>query len=298
MNKKLFAGALCATVLAASALPALAAETMPLAPNPSAGLIAPSPASYTVESDGALVDLRGLAPYEKAGRVMIPVRAVAESLGFTVTWEQETQSVKIDNGAIHTRIFLGQDSYSRTSSTAIGMGAPQSFGVAPEAPTGSTFVPAELFTVLDYAVTAENGVVNINTPDSGKVEIPNPMKSFDALEDALATLPFAAKTPAVPDGYTLVRVDTIMGTTLQVRYGKGEDSVTFRTAQSTEDISGNFNTYANTAQRTVGGLTVTVKGDGDTVSQANWNDGDIAYSLTFSAPVEAAVVDAIVESVA
>lgn len=296
--KKLFAGMMCTAMLAS--LPAFAEEpTMPLAPNPTdSAPVAPAPVSYTVESDGALLDLAGLAPYVKDGHVMVPVRAVAESLGFTVTWIGENQSVKLDNGTVYTVVALGVDSYSRTSSTAIGMGRPEQFGVAPELSGGSTFVPAEMFTVLDYEVTAADGVVAINTRGEGAVERPNPIQEFVSVSAARSALSFPAQAPSTPDGYELTGINTIGGTALQLVYTKGEHSITYRTAQGSEDISGDFNQYASAGTHTVGDLTINTKGEGEAISLATWTQDGMAFSLRFSTPVDAGVLDAIVSSLA
>lgn len=113
--KKMMCGALCAALLACS-VGAAAAE------------------SYTVTVDGTALDLSGKTPFVSQEKVMVPLRPVAEALGYTVTWTAEdAQRVEIDNGVVHTWVTIGVDSYCRTSSTALGMGAPQSFGAAPVA---------------------------------------------------------------------------------------------------------------------------------------------------------------------
>lgn len=55
---------------------------------------------------------------------MVPLRAVAEPLGFTVTWDNG--SVLVDNGTIHTKVTIGVDRYTITTSkeTLVGMSAP------------------------------------------------------------------------------------------------------------------------------------------------------------------------------
>ena len=78
---------------------------------------------------------------------MIPLRAVAEPLGFTVTWDNG--SVLVDNGIIHTKVTIGVDRYVITTSREdlVGMSAPFSLGAAPYVVEGVT-----------YAVSAEPGV--------------------------------------------------------------------------------------------------------------------------------------------
>ena len=79
---------------------------------------------------------------------MLPLRAVSEALGFTIEWNGDTQTAYLDNGEVKTVVTIGEDSYYKASSKAIGLTAPFSFGAAPELIGGSTYVPAELFNLL------------------------------------------------------------------------------------------------------------------------------------------------------
>lgn len=76
-------------------------------------------------------------PYNGLNTVMIPLRAVAEALGYNVTWDNETQTVMLNN--IIT-LSIGKDyyTYART--------APITLGVAPTLVQGRTYVPIEFFT--------------------------------------------------------------------------------------------------------------------------------------------------------
>ncbi|MCL2497504.1 MAG: copper amine oxidase N-terminal domain-containing protein [Symbiobacteriaceae bacterium] len=76
-------------------------------------------------------------PYYNNGVVMVPLRAVAEALGFTVAWEHETQSLRL-GVAINLRI--GADYYT------VGRMAPIELGTTPElCEDGNTFVPLSFF---------------------------------------------------------------------------------------------------------------------------------------------------------
>jgi len=71
------------------------------------------------------------------GLVMVPVRAIAEALGFKVTWDDATRMVIINN--IIT-FQPGKDYYTYARM------APFTLGAAPELKDGRTFVPLKLFT--------------------------------------------------------------------------------------------------------------------------------------------------------
>lgn len=116
----------------ALALPALAANVIAPAPDTKAEADLPD-YTYAISVNGQEVDA--------SATVMVPLRALAESLGFTVTWDNGT--ILVDNGVIHTYVVLGQDSYTITTSNEnlVGMSAPFPLGIAPFSVDNVTYVP-------------------------------------------------------------------------------------------------------------------------------------------------------------
>ncbi|WP_130862939.1 copper amine oxidase N-terminal domain-containing protein [Bacilliculturomica massiliensis] len=82
------------------------------------------------------------------GVVMVPLRLTAEKLGFTVTWDGATESVKLTNNEVQTTVKLGEDSYYMSSAKAIGMSKPTALGAAAYEVNGVSWAPAELFNLL------------------------------------------------------------------------------------------------------------------------------------------------------
>lgn len=84
------------------------------------GVLCASAGAYTgtfpVEADGQSTGVNAC--------LMVPLRAVAEPLGFTVTWDDG--GVLVDNGTLHTRVVIGQDRYTLTTSRdgLVGMERP------------------------------------------------------------------------------------------------------------------------------------------------------------------------------
>lgn len=118
----------------------------------------------SVTANGQAVDLKGSAPYVLYGKLMVPLRAVAESLGFTVLWDQENYEVFIDNGEVNTRLALWEDSYYKASSQAIGLTQAKPLGAPPVLKGDITYVPADLFALLysdPQAVSVQDGVLAI-----------------------------------------------------------------------------------------------------------------------------------------
>ncbi len=91
-------------------------------------------------------------PVTVNGVQMLPVRAIAEALGFDVVWEDETKTVYVG----HSYFTIDEDSY------VMGKMAPQSLGQAPVLiampgeTTALTYVPVTYFTeVLGYELNVD-----------------------------------------------------------------------------------------------------------------------------------------------
>lgn len=126
----------------------------------------------TPEEQAIAVSINGKATEITANKtdsdvVMVPLRAVAEELGYTVTWNQAEKSAHLTNGKGQTTVTMGQDSYfySTAVKDMTGMSAPTALGSAPvmEEP-GTLWVPANLFSLLTQqeAVKLEGNTLNIN----------------------------------------------------------------------------------------------------------------------------------------
>lgn len=101
-----------------------------------------------VEGD-MVIDTQGKEPFVQNGLVMLPLRAVAEAAGFTVTWvPEEPYHVSLDNGEVKTAIEIGSDSYYMASSQAIGLTQAKPLGAAPMLVDDLTYAPAVLFDLL------------------------------------------------------------------------------------------------------------------------------------------------------
>ena len=268
--KKMMCGALCAALLACSAGAAAVG-------------------SYTVTVDGTALDLSGKTPFVSQEKVMVPLRPVAEALGYTVTWTAEdAQRVEIDNGVVRTWVDIGVDSYCRTSSTAIGMGAPVSFGAAPVAMDNTTYVPVDLFAMMGDTVETDGTDITLAAMEN-QTQIPNPIVAYDTLEEAMAAAGVEAVLPDFPAEWQQSQVSVIGGTLLQAVYTDGTNTAVFRAAAGDEDTSGDYNVYDNTW--TVGD--VTLKGSGDQAVLAIWQRDGVSYSLSFSAPMDGAAAAAL-----
>ncbi|WP_409344021.1 copper amine oxidase N-terminal domain-containing protein [Paenibacillus sp. MBLB4367] len=87
-------------------------------------------------------------PYEDGEHVMIPLKPVAEALGYTYGWNEETQTAELSKGAQWTSVKVGEDRYSFAKMLI-------TLGKAPSLKDGSLFVPMSF---LDEVLKLKYGV--------------------------------------------------------------------------------------------------------------------------------------------
>ena len=107
--------------------------------------------SFTIITGGDIAIAEG---HIENGVAMVPVRKVAEELGYTVTWNNEDESVLLELGDAEMTIQLGEDKYCFGDARE-GL----SFGAASYEVDGVSWVPAEVFTLLGHEQQALTGSV-------------------------------------------------------------------------------------------------------------------------------------------
>ena len=122
-------------------------------------------AKLTIQLDGNVTELTGR--YE-SGVAMVPVAAVARAMGLETTYTREETGalVKVESDQFSVRIDIGQKLISGVTKIANALGAtgPQDYGKAAyiEAP-GTTWAPAQLFSMLGKTVSLEGDVLSIQS---------------------------------------------------------------------------------------------------------------------------------------
>lgn len=109
--------------------------------------------------NGASID--GVPVVVENDIVLIPLRAVAETLGYTVTWVEEGQVITLEKGPQFIQMAIGEDSYS------FSRRAPQSLGTAPVLVDDcTTHVPISFITDIigGYYSVNEDGTYKIVNP--------------------------------------------------------------------------------------------------------------------------------------
>jgi len=94
--------------------------------------------------------------YMKDNTIMVPLRQIAETLGYEVKWNGENYSVEIMKGAHWFLVKIGEDDYNFAKMKT-------QLGIAPELVDSTTYVPVEFLELMGLNVDiAYDGVLNIN----------------------------------------------------------------------------------------------------------------------------------------
>ena len=149
-----------------------------------------------------------LESYTENKCVMVPVRSIAESLGFQVSWNAD-HTIKLNNGQMQSDLSIGENRYFVYTSIdgAVGMSAPFSLGAAPTIKNDRAYVPVELFVPLfgndSSTVQISGDTVKITTPDvqDNASQIPNPLTEHASRQEVIKAVGFSVPEITAPDGY-------------------------------------------------------------------------------------------------
>lgn len=276
--KKLIAFSLCAVMALSLSVSAFAVES-PMLVSPGPAVEEPQ-TGYALHIDGEDTGVRAC--------IMVPLRAVAEKLGFEVVWNGDN-TITVTGDALYANLTIGEDRYFTAPTQEGLMGASLfSLGMAPYAVNGVTYVPLGLFDALlgsqQGAVTMADGVICLDTDPLGKmggVQMPNPFAEYETLAEAAQAAGVELTAPETVNGSDGRVFRAMENDLLEVIYRKGEDETArVRKAAGTEDISGDYNVYAQVDTVTVNGAQVTLKGEAGKVSLATWTAEGYTYSVS------------------
>lgn len=244
--KKTISMMMALAVAGTMAAPAMAVNDEPM-------VIAPAPNTRSQQAQMKIVIKGKTMPVQTIsvnGCTMAPVRAIAEALGFKVTWNAD-RSININNGKMQSDLRIGDNSY--VVYTAVegmaGMSAPFELGSAPVIKNNTAYVPIDLFVPLfgnDPATVKTSGdTITINpdakTEDGDSSQIPNPLTGHESLAELAKAVGFDIKAPTVPAGYEADAYIDISGELAEVFYVKGDDTLVYRVSRGEGDNSGDYN---------------------------------------------------------
>ena len=123
--------------------------------------------------------------------------------------------------------------------------------------------------------------------------------STETLEEAGELAGFDISVPdEIDGGYTQGTIQAVENEMIQVIYTtEAGEEITLRKGTGTEDISGDYNEYAEENTLDVDGTSVTARGSDGLVYAATWTDGTYTYAITASAGLESDSVSALVPSI-
>lgn len=284
--KKLLTTVTALAILLTSAVPSLA--VLP------ADESKESKAGYEIVVDGQEIDAQAC--------VLVPVRAVGEALGFTVTWDPALPGARISNDKVYSNLQVDVNSYTVVSNIAIGMSAPFSLSSAPVLIQNTMYVPVELFRCLlgnhPGSVNVNGSTISINTKAESEnhTEIPNPFTEHASLAELTKAVGFAVTEPQLPEGYSRILIQDVDGELAELRYSDGENTITYRVSRGDADNSGNYNVYKESQTLKIKDISVLCRGDNG-ICLATWTHGGFSYSISSTASFTTSQITQIVESI-
>ncbi|MFD0696755.1 stalk domain-containing protein [Paenibacillus sp. GCM10027628] len=114
----------------------------------------------TISINGESIHEHGYLPL-KGTEPMLPLRAVAERLGFTLVWNQENLSVDLNKNTLFTTVKTGEDHYTINKMF-------NSLGAAPELLDNKLYVPSFVNKVLHGSASTQGNTVSITLEEQQK----------------------------------------------------------------------------------------------------------------------------------
>jgi len=120
------------------------------------------------------------------------------------------------------------------------------------------------------------------------VQCPNPWTECSDIKEAEENAGFSFEIPEAIEGYKIAWIQNLGQEMIEVIYEKADDAeeseeddtIHLRKGVGTEDISGDYNDYAESNQVTIGSYNVTMQGNNGSVSLATWTDGGFSYAVS------------------
>ncbi len=126
-----------------------------------------------------------------------------------------------------------------------------------------------------------------NEISSSAVSIADPFTEVSSMKEAAAMTGFDLTLPEAPKDYPdqIIRVmntsmiEVIFANNANETEDKIDEGFRVRKEKTDEDISGDYNKYANVNTVHIGDVDVTEKGNGNTISVATWNADGYSYAV-------------------
>ena len=223
---------------------------------------------------------------------MVPLRAVAEALGYTVAWDGSLPGARLTLGDREAVLVLGMGYATLLDHGAGGdpvMGISLPMDAAPAMlEKGVMYVPADFFNDLTggpcVTVSGSGDIsVEINAaPTGGTAQLPNPQHQHNTVEALEAAVGFPVPVPAAPAGFSFTLIQDIGGTLAELRWSDEVQELTYRVSRGGSDNSGDYTVYPASGTLTVKGASVQWRGDEGGIRVALWTREGFSFSLRTS----------------
>jgi hypothetical protein len=125
--------------------------------------------------------------------------------------------------------------------------------------------------------------INHNTETGGDtVTSVNPYQEVTELSEAEAITGFEMEVPDIEKPYSKIVITVIGGNMIEAAYSTEDDTdigYYIRKAEGAENVSGDYNEYAQNETENVGNAEVTLKGDSNSWSVATWTSDGYSYAI-------------------
>ena len=222
---------------------------------------------------------------------MVPLRAVAEALGYTVTWDGSLHGARLVRGDREAVLVLGMGYATLTDHADSGdpvMGISLPMDAAPAMlEKGVMYVPVNFFNGLEgrTCVTVSGGAVSVEintTPTGGTAQLPNPQHQHNTVEALEAAVGFPVPVPAAPVGFSFTLIQDIDGSLAELRWSDDVQELTYRVSRGGSDNSGDYTVYPTSGTLTVRDASVQWRGDEGGIRVALWTREGFSFSLRAS----------------
>ena len=148
---------------------------------------------------------------------------------------------------------------------------------------------------------SEDGAAQDAEDSEGEnTQIPNPFVDCETMADAEKLAGFDLAAPEQIEGYEQELIQAIDGELIQVFYVNPEDEedeILIRKGVGSDDISGNYEDFAEVSTEAAGDLEVTLKGNDGKVTVAVWTTGSYTFSIQVDAGASQDEMMGLVEAV-
>lgn len=127
------------------------------------------------------------------------------------------------------------------------------------------------------AITLGENNEEADDSEQTKEQIPSPWAEYSSIEEAAQAAGIDIGAPNNLGDYKIEMLQSMSGL-VEINYSDDTNEIMLRKGAGLDDISGNYNTYDNTENVTISDMTVTLKGNGDMINAAVWNDGTSSYA--------------------